>query len=118
MDRRVFMGEYLPFRNKSALPWLDHARPRAAWRRRWRWMRAVGDKWGGGNAEDRPDRGGQRAEYEALPRPPGSAWLPDRRHPQRHRGARSGAQIPARSDFDGYPAAGSLRPRSDQMAQG
>src|SRR5665213_4069295 len=73
---------------------------------------------GGTDGQNRPDRGGQRAQYEALSRSVGGAWLSDVRHQQRFRGARSRAQAPSRSDPDGYPAAPGVRARGDALDQG
>src|SRR5947207_8238982 len=72
----------------------------------------------GRDGENRPDRGGQRAEYEALSRSVGSARLSDLGHIKWFRGARSRAQDAPRSDPDGYPASAGLRSRSDAVDQG
>src|SRR5262249_40608415 len=78
----------------------------------------AGDGRLGGYGEDRHDRGRQRAQHEALPRPVGSTRLFDRRHTQRHGSARSGAPASSCSAPDGHPAAGTPRPRGHQVAQG
>src|SRR5664279_5902316 len=74
--------------------------------------------WEGRDGKNRPDRGGQRAQYEALSRSVGSAWLSDLGHIKWFRGAGSCPKTSSRSDFDGYPAAASVRPRSDALDQG
>src|SRR5437764_12675872 len=75
--------------------------------------------WGleGRDGQNRPDRGGQRAEYEALSRSVGSAWLSDLGHIKWFRGARPRAQDAPRPDPDGHPAAAGLRSRSDALDQ-
>src|SRR6202051_4807145 len=72
----------------------------------------------GRDGKNRPDRGGQRAQYEALSRSPGGPWLSDLGHQQRLRGARSGAETSSRPDPDGYPVAAGLRARGDALDQG
>src|SRR6266446_5720691 len=74
------------------------------------------ESWGYG--QDRHDRGGQRAQHEALPRPVGGPWLPDRGHAQRHRGPRPCPQASSRPDPHGHPTSRSFRSRSNQVAEG
>src|SRR5262249_9665393 len=66
--RALFHLVNLPFRNKSALPCRSCPSARGLATVRVRLMR-IGDKGREWNAKDRPDRGGQRAQHEALPRP-------------------------------------------------
>src|SRR5260370_341064 len=83
-------------------------RPVGAWT--YRLLGLFAGNWEGRDGKNRPDRGGQRAEYEALSRSVGSAWLSDLGHQQRLRGARSCPQASSRSYPHGYPASAGIRP--------
>src|ERR1700687_763970 len=72
----------------------------------------------GRDGKNRPDRGGQRAQYEALSRSAGGAWLSDLGHLKWFRGARSRAQASSRSHPDGYPASAGFGTRSHALDQG